>query len=133
MKYRNKIRVSQLASRLSNWLKSSIISCTKRDVPTHIATDIAKRLSNGEREIVLSMCKGELGNKGIVDYLNEYHNKTHYWDLEFLHIAFKLTEERIRMKLSKYSDITIETLDISDTDKRIVIKFLDQKENDNDN
>lgn len=123
MKYRNKIRALRFVTRLSSWLKSNIITCVKRDVPSHIAFDIEKRLSNGEREIILPMCKGELGNKGIVDYLNEYHNKTHYWGLEFLHIAFKLTEERIR-KLSKYSDITIETLDISDTDKRIIIKMM---------
>ena len=123
MKYRNRIRASQLTTRLVNWLKSNIITCTKRDVPAYIAQDITKRLHDGEREIVLSMCMGEMGNKGIVNYLNEYHDKQHYWNLEFLHIAFKLTEERIRKKLSIYSDIDIKTLDISDTDKRVVIKL----------
>lgn len=123
MKYRNKLRVSRIATNVANWLKSSIIACTKRDVPTYIVNDVAKRLSEGEREIVLPMCKGELNNKGIVDYLNEYHDRKHYWGLEFLHIAFSLTEERIRIKLSKYSDINIETFNISDTDKRIVIKL----------
>lgn len=132
MKYRNRVRISRLANSLTNWIKSNIIIYIKRDVPAYITNDVAKRLIKGEREIVLHMCKGESNNKGIVDYLNEYHNKKNYWSLEFLHIAFKVTEERIRMKLSKYSDIDIETLDISDTDKRIVIKFLDKKENDND-
>lgn len=123
VKYRNRIRTSKLTKRLVNWLKSNIIACTKRDVPTYISQDIVKRLHDGEREIVLPMCMGDLSGKGIVDYLNEYHDKKGYWNLEFLHIAFKLTEEKIRKKLSLYSDIDIETLDISDTDKRIVIKL----------
>lgn len=123
MKYRNRIRVLRLTSRLANWIKSSIILWFKSDVPTYIAQDVAKRLQDGEKEINLPMCMGELGNKGIVNYLNEYHNKTNYWNLEFLHIAFELTEKRIRKKLFFYSDISIETFNISDTDKRIVIKL----------
>lgn len=128
MKYRNRLRVSKVATRVANWLKSNIILCVRHDVPTYITVDIMKRLNQGEKEIVLPMCRGELENKGIVDYLNEYHSREHFWGLGFLHIAFKLTEERIRKKLSIYSDINIETLDISETDKRITIKFLDKKE-----
>lgn len=123
MKYRSRLRVSRVVTRVANRLKSSIIACTKRDVPTYIAIDVSKRLREGEREIVLPMCKGEWDNRGVVDYLNEYHDKKHCWELEFLQVAFTLTEERIRGKLSKYSDVNIETFNISDTDKRIVIKL----------
>lgn len=74
MKYRNRLKVSKLATRLVNWFKSSIITCIKRDVPNYIANDVMKRLEN-EREITLPMCMGGVEDKGIVNYLNEYHNK----------------------------------------------------------
>lgn len=94
----------------------------KGDVPTYITEDVVKRLHEGEQEIIVPMCK-DLSNKSIVDYLNEYHNKNHYWDLTFLHVAFDFIEERIKRRLSKFSDIDIEILKISDTDRRIVIKL----------
>lgn len=118
MKYRNKFRVS----RLSRWFKSSIITWVKGDVPTYITHDVMNRLHNGEREIIIPMCRG-LKEKGICDYLNEYHSNSKYWELNFLNIAFELTLERIRNKLSKFSDIDIEAFDISNTDRRIVIKL----------
>ena len=119
-KYRNKFRISHI----SLMLKNSIMTFIKGDVPTYVAVDVMNRLSKGEQEIILPMC-GDGVNKSLVDYLNEYHhhksNKT--WTLQFMHHAFMFASERIKQKLDKFSDIEVEIYDLSDTDKRVVIKF----------
>lgn len=117
LRHRNKFR----ALGFRNWLKEKVITWAKGDVPTYITNDVMLRLHNGEQEIVIPLCIG-LDTKSIVDYLNEYHNKKTHWTLDFLKIAFDLTEKNIKKKLSKFKDISVELLDISETDKRIVIK-----------
>lgn len=95
----------------------------KGDVPTYIATDIMKRLHNGEHVITLPMCR-DLNDKSIVDYLNEYHSSSQaIWKLNFLHHAFAFSSEVIKDRLGRFSDIEVEIIEISDTDKRVVISM----------
>ena len=100
------------------------MSYAKGDVPTYIAVDVMNRLHKGEKEIVIPMMLS-LYDKSIVEYLNEYHRyKNRLWDMEFLNIAMMFTHERIKQKLGKFSDIEVELLDLSDTDKRVIIKMI---------
>ena len=123
MKYRNKFRISHVT--LS--LKNSIMTLAKGNVPTYITTDVMNRLNKGEQEIVIPMLIG-LYDKSLVDYLNEYHRyQNKIWKLEFLHHAFMFTSEMLVKRLGRYKDIDIEILDISDTDKRVVIKMKEKE------
>ncbi len=122
MKYRNKFRVS----RINKIIKSSIISYLKGDLPTYILNHVRDRLDNGEKEILIHMVLS-LKESSIVEYLNEYHyNKANYcWDMEFLSKAYYLISDKLYRKLNSYSDINVEILDFSDTDKRILITAKD--------
>lgn len=117
--YRSKFRLS----RISRAIKSSIVTYMKGDVPTYIANDIMDRLDNGEEEIIIPMVLN-VHDKSLVEYLNEFHrNKNKTWHLDFLNMAFLFVSERIKQKLGRFSDIEIEVLELSDTDKRVVIKM----------
>ena len=95
----------------------------KGDVPTYVAYDIMNRLHKGEREIILPMCS-DIEHKSIVDYLNEFHRyRSKTWSLQFLSMAFLFISERIKQKLEGFSDIDIDVVELSDTDKRVIIKL----------
>lgn len=103
----------------------------KGDVPTFILNDVTDRLDKGETEIVIPMVLS-LRDKGVLEYLNEYHEKKDYsWKLDFLDVAFDHVAKRIDDKLSSYKDIDVEILNMSDTDRRINIT-LRKKEIEND-
>ena len=122
--YRNKFRISHVLLKLKN----RITTWSKGDVPTYIVTDIMNRLNKGEQEIVLPMCS-DIRYISIVDYLNEYHKyRKKAWKLDFLNHAFEFTSERIKQKLDRFKDIEVEILDISDTDKRVVIIIKEKGE-----
>lgn len=120
LKYRNKFRMSKI----SKILKNSIEKYMKGDVPTYIANDVIYRLDRGEKEITIPMVLGSY-DKSLVSYLNEYHrynNKA--WTLDFLSIAIEFTHERIKQKIGKFKDVEIELLELSDTDKRVIVKVV---------
>ncbi len=95
----------------------------KGDVPTYIANDVMDRLDKGEEEIIIPMVSS-VHDKSLVEYLNEFHRyRSKTWSLVFLEMAFLFVSERIKQKLEKFSDIEIEVLEFSDTDKRVVIKI----------
>lgn len=119
------MRTRLIVLRFKKWLKSSIITFFKPDVPTYVFADLATRLLGGEKEIVLPMCK-DANHKSLVDYFNEYHNEKKCWNLSLLNFCFYFVKEKVVKKLSKLIDVNVEILDISDTDKRIVIKLIEQ-------
>ena len=118
-KYRNKFRISHAKLILRN----SLMSYAKGDLPTYIAVDVMNRLHKGEKEIVIPMMLS-LYDKSVVQYLNEYHRCNRAWGLEFLSIAIEFTHERIKQKLGRFKDVKVELLELSDTDKRVIIKMI---------
>lgn len=116
---RGRLRITSLISRL----KSNIITYNRDDVPTYITKDIIRQLKKGNSHIVISMCNGHEGAyKSLPEYLNEYHGTNTYWKLDFLHIAFEFTSERVKQRLGRYKRIIkIDVIELSDTDKRIII------------
>lgn len=95
----------------------------KGDLPTYILNDVRDKLDNGEKEILIHMFLS-LKESSIVEYLNEYHYKkiNYCWKMDFLHKAYYLVSDKLYRKLNSYSDIEVEILDFSETDKRILIK-----------
>ena len=118
--YRNKIRLSHV------WLtvKNNLMSLAKSDVPTYITVDVMNRLNKGEKEIVIPMTLG-VYDKSLIHYLNEYHcYHNRAWGMDFLNVAIEFVYQRIEQKLGRFKDIEVEFLELSDTDKRVIIKMI---------
>ena len=123
MKYRTKVKMNDFFNKIKSSIITFIINIDREDVADFIVRDIHSMLRNGEEQIVISMCGGNDSHNSITGYLAKYHGEETCWKIDFLHIAFDVISERIERKLSLYKDIDVEILNISETDRRVVVSY----------